>query len=227
MDEIVNRTFKGAAEWHRHIVRIRINVACIRAELPHLEASGHDVSGIQALLGSFDSTFEQFCRNELEVFVAARLSETEDKEKNALIGHMRRIRESFSSWLHQYHEVVEAKKASDSQGPLSLLLCFGIELLNAHSRFVNVIDGYIDEMELQQGGYDIDSGPIVEAKISRCYCDKLAGMIRQLYSEDYDSLTSQRCKNTSSMASAALPLMSTKRARFSVLNPFGLSRQSR
>ena len=148
MGEMVNRIFDVASQWQRQIIWIRINVGYIRAELGYLSASGHDVSNIQALLDSFDSTFEQFCRNELGVFVAARLSETDQKETNTP-GQLRQLRESFSSWLDDYNDVVEAmeKKAADSHGPLVLLHGCGGELLNAHSRFVKVIDQYLEEFK--------------------------------------------------------------------------------
>ena len=147
MGDTVNRTSEIAAEWQRHIVWIRMNAAYIRAELAYLSGEGHDVSDIQVLLDSFDSTFEQFTLIESGVFVAARLSETGQAEKEALAGGLRRMRESFSAWLHDYDQLIQVKEAADPQAPLVLLQCCGGELLTAHSRFVNVIDAYVDEIE--------------------------------------------------------------------------------
>ena len=148
MGDIVNRTSGVAAEWQQHVVWIRMNVAFITAELPHLSASGHDVSDIEALLTSFESVFEQFCRSELDVFVAARASEVSDSERLTLIGNLRRTRESFRSWLREYHGIVEKTKAAGPPGlPLVLLLSCGGELLTGHNRFVDVIDAYLSEIE--------------------------------------------------------------------------------
>lgn len=148
MGDIVNRTSEVAAEWARHVVWIRMNVAYIQAELVHLSASGHDVSDLEALLASFAPAFEEFCRGELDVFVAARVSEVSDSGRQTLIGHLRRIRESFRPWLHEYDAAVQERRAAgEPDSPLVLLQCCGGELLSAHSRFCDVIDAYLREIE--------------------------------------------------------------------------------
>ncbi len=146
MGDVVNGTYKAATEWQRHIVWLRVNVGFIQAELGHLSAEGHDISTIQSLLNSFDSTFEQFCQDELEVFVATRLAETGDRETSALRDRLRRLRDSFLPWLHEYNDAVEAmgNDAVDSGLPLALLRCCGAELLTGHSQFVGTVDAYIE-----------------------------------------------------------------------------------
>ena len=145
---IVNRTSDVAGEWEKHVVWIRMNVAYITAELPDLSASGHDVSDLEALLTSFESVFEQFCRSELDVFVAARASEVSDSERLTLIGNLRRTRESFRSWLQEYHGIVEKTRAAGPPDlPLILLLACGSELMKAQNRFADVIDAYVRELE--------------------------------------------------------------------------------
>ena len=148
MGDMVNRTSEVAAEWQRHVVWIRMNVAYIKAELPALSAFGHDVSDIEALVTSFESAFEQFCRSELDVFVAARASEVSDAEKQTLTGNLHRTREPFRSWLREYHGVVEQQRAAGPPGlPLVLLQSCGSELFKAYKCFVDVIDGYVREIE--------------------------------------------------------------------------------
>ena len=148
MGETVNRTAAVAAEWQRHVVWIRMNVAYIKAELPGVSELGHDVSDIEALLASFEPVFEQFCRNELDVFVAARASETGDAETPTLIAALRHMRDSFRAWLNEYHAVVEKTQAAGEPSlPCVLLHGCGAELLNAQSRFADVIDAYVDELE--------------------------------------------------------------------------------
>ena len=148
MGKIVNRIADVAVEWQQHIIWIRINIAYIMAELPHLSESGEDISDIKALMDSFDSAFEQFYRNELETFAAARGAEIDDKGKNELVNRLRRMKESLSPCIFGYNEVIEARKTHD---PLSLtfflLTSCGAELLNAFSRFVDVIDVYIGEID--------------------------------------------------------------------------------
>ena len=148
MGEIVNRTFAVAVEWQRHVVWIRMNVAYIQAELPGISDLGHDVADIDGLLASFESVFEQFSRNEFDVFVAARASETVDAEKPTLIAALRHMRESFRGWLNEYHAVVEKAQADgESSMPLVLLFSCGGELLSAQNRFADVIDAYVVELE--------------------------------------------------------------------------------
>ena len=148
MSEIVNRTAEVAAQWHQHLVWIRINVAYIKAELPHLLASGHEVSDIEDLLASFASVFEHFCGSEFDLFVAARASEVNDSEKQALIGKLHRTRESFRAWLHDYHGVVQRRRAAGEPSlPLVLLQGCGAELLKAHRCFVEIIEAYVHEIE--------------------------------------------------------------------------------
>ncbi|MFC1806664.1 hypothetical protein ACFL09_06780 [Planctomycetota bacterium] len=150
MGDIVNRTSEVAGEWQRHVVWVRMNVAFIRAELPDVSGAGHDVSDIEALVASFESVFEQFCRNEFGVFVAARAAETDDSQREALVTSLRRTRGSFRSWLRDYNGIVEKTKAEAAGRPaglpLVLLLCCGGELLTGHNRFVDVIDAYLDEI---------------------------------------------------------------------------------
>ena len=148
MGEIVNRTSEVAAQWQRHVVWIRMNVAYIQAELPALSGLGHDVSDIEALFASFVSVFEQFCWNELDVFVAARTSETGDADEPTLIAALRHMRESFVPWLREYHAVVEKTQAAGEPSlPLVLLHGCGAELFGAHNRFTEVIDAYVGELE--------------------------------------------------------------------------------
>jgi hypothetical protein len=148
MGDIVNRTAGVAARWEQHVVWIRMNVAFITAELPHLRESGHDVSDIEALLASFEPVFEQFCRNEFDVFLAARASEVSEPEKQTLIDSLRRTRESFRSWLHEYHGIVEKTRAAGPPAlPLVLLQGCGAELLGGHKRFADVVDAYVSELE--------------------------------------------------------------------------------
>ena len=148
MGDIVNRTACVAAAWEQHAVWIRMNVAFIKAELPHLSDSGHDVSDIEALLAVFESVFERFCRNEFAVFVAARASEVSDSEKQTLIAALGRTRESFRSWLHEYHGVVEKTRAAGEPGlPLVLLQGCGAELMKAQMCFAGVVDAYLRELE--------------------------------------------------------------------------------
>lgn len=144
MGDIVNRTFEVAGEWAKHVVWIRMNVAFIRAELPHVSGAGHDVSDIEALVTSFESVFEQFCRNEFDIFVAARAAETDDSQREALVTSLRRTRGSFHSWLQEYHGLVEKTgEAGEPALPLMLLMGCGAELLKAHTCFVDVIDAYL------------------------------------------------------------------------------------
>ena len=148
MGEIVNRTAGVAGEWQRHVVWVRMNVAYIKAELPYLLKFGHDVSDIEVLLASFEPVFEQFCRNEFDVFVAARASEESDSEKRTLISSLQRTRGSFVSWLREYHGLVEKTRAAGEPSLLlTLLQGCGAELLKGHKRFVDVIDAYVGELE--------------------------------------------------------------------------------
>jgi len=177
--EAVNRTSDLAASWQRHVVWIRVNVGFIKAELAHLSASGHDTSDIQALLDSFDRTFERFGENELEVFVAARLSETE--EKSDLVDRLVTMGDSFLPWLQECHNLIEAmaNEAVEPGLPLALLRVCAAELLNGHMEFMNIVDAYIDELRgPAPQGDEADAGPIVEAEFNCAICNKSAGTIQ-------------------------------------------------
>ncbi len=181
MGEAVNRTSALAASWQRHVVWIRVNVGFIKAELAHLLASGHDTSNIQGLLDSFDSTFERFCRNELEVFVAARLSETEETKTSYLADRLAHMGESFLPWLEEYNDLVEAmaSKAGDVGLPLVLLRSCGAELLIGHSKFVDIVDAYVEEIRRPAAQADeADAAPIAEAEFNCAICNKSAGTIQ-------------------------------------------------
>ena len=148
MGDTVNRTHAVAGEWQKHVVWIRMNVAYIKAELPVLSACGHDVSDIEALLISFEPVFDQFCQSEFDVFVAARASEDDDSDNETLIASLRTMREPFRPWLVEYHGIVEKTKAAGAHSlSLVLLLGCGSELMIAHAGFVEVIDGYLGELE--------------------------------------------------------------------------------
>lgn len=148
MAEVVNRTSEVATNWQQHIVWIRVNIGFIKAELVHVSSQGHDISGIQALLHSFESAFEQFCRCELEVFVAARLSETSESGTTAMVDPLLHMRNSFLSWLDEYNDLVEeTERAADSGLPLVLLRSCGGELLASHARFVDSVDSYVGEIK--------------------------------------------------------------------------------
>ena len=148
MGEIVNRTADFAAEWQRHIIWIRINLGYIMAELPHLSKSGEDVSDIKALVVSFDSAFEQFYRDEQEIFTTARRAEIDDEGKSKLVNRLRGLKETLNPCISAYNDVVEERKIDKpSSLAMMLLTSCGAELMGAYFQFVGVVDAYADGVE--------------------------------------------------------------------------------
>jgi hypothetical protein len=151
MGEVVNRTWEIAAAWQREVVWMRMNVAYIAAELPHLVAEQHDVADIEPLMAAFDSAFAAFCADEHHVFILARRTEVDGACRSKLVARLQHLRDSFRRWAEAYHEVVQKRRTAAHDGlSLSLLMGCGAELHRSHGAFRNVVDGYIEE--LRQAG---------------------------------------------------------------------------
>ncbi len=148
MGDLVNRTRQAAAEWQAQLVWIRINVAYIEAELPHLRSQGYDTADIEPVLARFNYAFSTFSHEELQVFVAVRSVETQLLSRSDLAIRLRQLSNSLQPWVTEYDRVVRARRnAQDTSLTLSLLLGCGAELLEAHGNLVKTVDDYARDIE--------------------------------------------------------------------------------
>ncbi len=149
MGKIVNRTSEVAAEWQRQVVWVRMNIAYIKAELPHLAAMKDDPTDIEHLLGAFGALFARFCDAELDVFVLARRAEIDAASKAALVTQLGHLREVFSPWVQEYHELV-LKTREVARGSLKEILLngCGAEIHRSHGAFITVVNNYVAELQI-------------------------------------------------------------------------------
>ena len=106
---------------------------------------------MEQLVRSFGPSFGRFCEEELGVFVSARRAEVEPASTDGLVEALGCLRESFRTWVDEYHGVVEKTQASGPHGlALSLLLGCGAEVHQAHGAFRKAIGDYITEIETKQ-----------------------------------------------------------------------------
>jgi hypothetical protein len=148
MGDLVNRTRQVAEAWQAQLVWIRINVAYIEAELPHLRSQGHDTADIEPVLARFNYAFSTFSHEEHQVFVAVRSVETQLLSRSDLAIGLRKLSNTLQPWVTEYDQVVRARRnAHDTSLALSLLQGCGAELLEAHGNLVRTVDDYARDIE--------------------------------------------------------------------------------
>ena len=148
MGKIVNRTSEVAAEWQRQVVWLRMNIAYIKAELPHLVEIKDDPTDIEPLLAAFEAPFARFCDAELDVFVLARRAEVDSASRAALVAQLGHLREVFRPWVQEYHELVlKTREVAHGSTKEILLNGCGAEIHRSHGAFITIVNNYVAELQ--------------------------------------------------------------------------------
>lgn len=142
MGHIVNATAEAAFDWQRPVVWIRINIGYMLIETADLAKQGDQVTDLEALLSQFNDTFVDFCQAELDFFKAARRTEVDKTHAPALDAALEVMTKSFSPWLRDLNSLVIRRQEGPPDTVLSLVLSCGMEILNAHKAFIDVVDAF-------------------------------------------------------------------------------------
>ncbi len=148
MGKIVNRTLEVASEWQRQIVWLRMNIAYIKAELPHLAEVKDDPTDIEPVLAAFGAPYARFCDAEFDVFVLARRAEGDVASRAALVARLGHLCEVFRAWVQEYHELVlKAREVACGSLKEILLNGCGAEIHRSHGAFITIVDNYVAELQ--------------------------------------------------------------------------------
>lgn len=152
MSGMVKITYEAALEWQRHVVWIRINAGFITAEEEYIRMDGDPTGHIQRLLEDLKGNLEEFGRLEMQLFTLARKTELKNTAayRNQMIEKLEEMKWVFKPWFQTLNSVIEERRIVGHDLGLSLLLCCGAEMLNAHTAFRNAVDdliGWLDPVE--------------------------------------------------------------------------------